>query len=367
MMDAPTARFDEAVASTHNLAVEVEVLENGISIASIKPNDGTITLDAQAGTRGSADLTFTADDTLMLTDASDLLAPHGNELRVWRGIEYSDGITEGVSLGVFGIHDADPEDTGAEFTIPVVAYDRAQRVSEAKFEDDYTLAAGALFTEAIEELVREAIPDVQIFFASTDATTPAVTAKRGEDRWEFVQGLAKAIGAELYFDHDGILILRPVPTAQGAAQIELVEGTGGLLLRVGKHWSREEIHNRVIVTGGGLDSNPITGIATDDNPNSPTYYYSKFGKKPYFYESDLITETVQATDAATGILQMMLGAEQQIDFGSIVDPRFRPSMIAQITREASGIDERHVLDNVTIPLVSDDSITGLTRKTEVLD
>ena len=58
--------------------------------------------------------------------ADDYLAPFGNELRVYRGIEFGDQI-ELVPLGVFGIDRVSTQDTGAGIEVSVSGLDRSWR------------------------------------------------------------------------------------------------------------------------------------------------------------------------------------------------------------------------------------------------
>lgn len=369
--DAVSARFRAAVSGGSDVftrATLVQVLESGSVIAEIEGvSDGTVTLNSGAGIRGRLDLSLVDDGTLGLipTSPDSLLAPFGNELRVWSGVAFPDA-QEMVSLGVFVIDEADPDDTGDSLTIPISAFDRAQRISEAKFEDVYTVKPGQLATGVIEDVVREVLPDVEIDFAETSITLPGITAQTGDDRWDFVQGIATAIGAELFFDSDGVLVLQPVPSASGDPSYFFEEGERGVLVDAAKRWARSDIFDRVIVEVNGPSGAVIRGIATDDDPNSATNYYGKFGPKPYFYpDSQFITTLAQANDAAEGILQTMLGAEQAIDFGAIVDPTVRPSDVLRVTRQRLGMNkETHVLDSIAIPL-GGATMTGSTRVSQV--
>lgn len=361
--------FDAALHGAHVLALEVCVLQDGVNVKTIKPREGSVTLDAQAAVRGRLDMTVDEDASGLLipTGPTSLLAPYGNEIQVKRGLIFPDNTTELYSLGIFRIESAPVSDTGDELAVQISGLDRAAKIAEAKFEADYMVKPGQLFGDVIDDIIRQVYPDVVTDFAASSVLTPAVTASQGEDRWAFCQGMAAAIGAELYFDVDGVLVLRPIPVASGDPTAIIAEGDGGLLLGIDRGLSRENVYNRVIVTGDGLSDNPITGIATDDNPDSPTYYYGRFGRKPYFYDSQFITAQAQANDAATGILQTMIGADQPLAFSSVVDPRLTPSDIIRVARQRIGVDEVHILDSLTIPLAVDDSSSASTRRTAVFE
>ena len=123
----------------------------------------------------------------------------------------------------------------------------------------------------------------------------------------------------------------------------------------------------MIVTGDNTgDGPPVRGVATDSNPESPTYYLGSFGKVPRFYASSFIRTDEQAQQAAQLILDRELGTTQRVTFGSVVDPTLEPGDVARITRAALGIDEDHVVDTLTIPLEASVAASGATRARPVL-
>lgn len=372
VVTTPSDRLIAELAGSHLLAVTVQLLEaNGDLIREVNPISGSVTYDATASVRRSMDLTFQEDligaDPLVPHVATDPLAPYGNLARVARGVTYSDGDAELMSLGVFRIDQVEPHDSGDSLDIHVVGQDRAASVSDAKFEEPYNVAAGTLFTDAILNVVQDGIGVVEYRFVGTAVTTPGLIAEEGDDRWEFAQGLATALGAELFFDRDDVLVMQPIPQAANNPVATIAEGESGVLIEATKRWSRLEQFNRVIVTSENSDvAVPIRGVATDDNPLSPTYYFGPFGKVPRFYSNPYITTSAQAKDAAAGILAAQLGASQAIDFGALVNPTLDVSDVVTFTRERLGLNETHVLDTLTIPLDVEEPMIGESRTVQVL-
>jgi hypothetical protein len=95
-----SAEFAQAINLSHQIAVEAAVL-TATGETPVDVLDGTVSLDANAASRGRLDITLPRD--LVPTGATSLLAPFGNELRVGRGIEFPDGTREIVPLGVYRI------------------------------------------------------------------------------------------------------------------------------------------------------------------------------------------------------------------------------------------------------------------------
>lgn len=364
-MRPSSSRFAEAIRRSHRIATEVEVLTEGEVRKTITTAvGGSVTLDAKAQTRGRLDLQLTEDvaDSLIPTRATDLLAPYGNELRVSRGIQFPDGTRELIRLGVYRIESPRPRSSAQGLELHVAGYDRSKRISDARFEAPFQIEQGENYADAILRVLQDAWPEMPYSFASTTLTTPQLFAEEQGDRWAFAQEMATSIGMSLYFDGDGVCQLRPAGSSSSSPVVRLTEGEGGVLLEAERDWTREGTYNRVIATGENTGEDaPARGVATDDNPLSPTYYYGPFGKVPRFYVSQFITTDAQALDAAHAILNSELGTTQQVSFGALVDPRLEPDDVVQITRDALELDEIHVIDSLTIPLDVAGAMTGRTR------
>lgn len=366
-MRTVTAAFDEAVRTSHRIAVQATVTDSTGTETTVPVIDGTVTLDQTAAIRGRCDVTLVDDGTLGLvpTASSSLLAPYGNELRLARGITYPDGTTETIGLGVFRIQDAEITDDPGGVQIRVAGLDRAARITDARFEEPYNVASGTNYATAILTVIQAAYPDVTYDLTSTPLTTPALIAQEGDDRWKFATDMATAVAMRLYFDGDGTL--RLVPDSLGDPVATISEGQDGVLVTASRRWTREGTYNRVIATGENTsETAPARGVATDDNPLSPTYYYGPFGRVPRFYASPFITTDAQAAGAAQKLLNDQLGTSEQVSFGSLVLPHLEPGDTVTVTRVRSGINEAHILDSLTLPLSPEGTMSGQTRARQVL-
>jgi len=367
-------RFLWALARPHEVVVRATLLDGGTETELPTVVDGSVSLNANAATRGSCELSIADDGTLgwIPTSSDSPLAPYGREVRIERGIRYYDGTTEFAPLGVFRIEDAGIDDSGSEIVVAISGLDRSARIIDAKFEEPYQIAAGTNYVDAILETIQAAWPDVPHDLPTTEYAAPAggLPKEEGADRWQFCQEMAAACGMELYFDSLGVLVMRPVAQfVTGTAAWHLVEGEDGVLIRAGLQWSRQNSFNKSIVTGENIgdDGPPARGVAVDDNPLSPTYYHGPFGKVPDFYSSTEIISDAQAADVAAARLARQLGTTQSISFGAIVNPKLEPSQVVRVSRERAGIDqEDHVIDTLNLPLSSESEMTGATRATVVI-
>lgn len=362
-----SARFQREIAQSRAPTTRATLLPSGVELPI---QSGTVTLNANAEVRASAELELADDGALGLvpTDSDSPLAPFGNEIRIERGLTYQSGADELVAICVARIERATVSDTGDGLAIRVSGLDRAQKYIDAQFEAPYQVAAATNAIDAIETVLREVDADAPFALPASAHTTPLLVAEEGEDRWAFAQGIARAIGGELYHDGDGVLTLAPVlQTATSVATV--AEGDGGVLLSLDAEWDRTEAFNRVIVTAeSSSETGPVLrGCATDDaDPTSPTYYYGPFGRKPMLVASEFVTTEDQANTMAEALLAKNLGITKAVDFGSLVLPHLEPYDAITITRERAGVAaELHVLDSLTIPLSASDAMSCRTRAVRV--
>ncbi len=74
----------------------------------------------------------------------------------------------------------------------------------------------------------------------------------------------------------------------------------------------------------------------------------------------------QAAGAAQALLQRQLGTTQSVGFGAIVNPALEPDDVVLVNRARAGIvQERHIIDQVTIPLGAAEAMTAQTRAVQV--
>lgn len=368
-------KFLDYIYQSHKLVVKVVDAQTN---TELEIDDGSVTLDQTAATRGSANLTF-KDLGLMPADENSLLAPYGREFYIYRGLRLPDGWQHLVKLGVFRVEDVSlTEDSSGDYSgFQVVMLDRSARVIDDIFEAVVSIAGGSDYLETIADLVSDAVPNLQTDFITKTALTPTLSGEQGEDRWAFVQTMAEAIGCELYFNNEGELTLRPVAQPSGASCGCITEGEEGVevhpaLLSLEASWSRRDAHNKWIVVGDNadIDGAAPTATALDDDPASPLNYYGQFGKKAEVYHSSFITDTTMAQEAADGKKAKESGISQEVNFGSLVNPAMEPGDVVEIKRTKrdwnSGelvviADETHVIDSITIPLSADKGMEARTR------
>lgn len=358
-MRTVSAAFLDAVRSDHKSVSRVDVLSYGTLLASLPVSAGSVTLDRTASIRGRCDLTI-AD--LVPTTADALLAPYGNEVAIFRGVEYGDGTQELIQLGIFGIDSAESIEPGR--SVHVVGQDRAEAISRARLEVPYKQAAGVNYATAIQAFLAGRISWAPFQLTFPNYVTPLVVVQEQADPWQTAQGWAQAYGHELYFDGDGTCVSRAEPDiGHGPIVFDIDEGVGGVLVDAATNWDRSGMYNRVIATGSNPASSAIyRGVATDVDPSSPTVYGGKFGRVPYFFDSPLISSAAMAQASADSLLRRVTGMSQAVKFDSVVLPFLEPGDIINVLRSTLPInDSPHLIETLTIPLGADGRMSGTTR------
>jgi Domain of unknown function (DUF5047) len=351
-MRATSDAFARVITESHQYALRVDVLVGGeVAESGLPVTVGSITWDRQASIFARA--------TVSLADPLDrsVLAPYGNEIQIHRGVNV-DGTDELLSLGVFPIQKSAIGAT--KRLMAMTLEDRSRIVSDARFEDDYKVAAGVNYVTAIEDLLADGYPTIEVSFPTTGYTTPQLVFDAQSDRWKAAEKMARSIGMEIFFDGAGVCVMRPEPTFLGTPVATI--STGVNMVDMDVALDRTGTYNRVVATGRNASNTTVPrGVATDDDPTSSTFYDGPFGRRPRFYSSEFLATNAQATDAAAGILQSQLGLARSVEFEEIPDPRRECSDLIAIYNSELGVDELHIVDQLTLGLDPGSTLRGKTR------
>ena len=265
---------------------------------------------------------------------------------------------EMVPLGVFRIHTSAVD--GVSLVTSISGEDRSRLVSRARFEEPYHIAAGTNYNDAIEAMISDGVSGLEFLFPSTSFTTPALTFDAQSDRWEAAQKMSKSIGNEILFDGLGRCLQRPTPTFSADPVATITEGFN--LTDIGLTLDANDVYNRVIAESRNASTGEtFRGVATDDDPASPTRYAGEFGQSPRFFYSEFIASDAQAESAAASILVGELGVPTRVQFSVVPDPRLECSDVVHMRRESLGIDSLHIIETLNMGLGPEDTMSGTTR------
>lgn len=350
--------FKTLIRKSHVSKVKVEIYDmaNGTIISTAQPVSGEVTIDSRRATRRQCSLEFVdVDNTLVPTNnRSSVLLPYNRELKIYRGVVYSDGTEELIPLGVFLLTGVEISDTAQGVKISVTGSDRSLRVQRAKFTNhSFSIDEGTAKETAIENMLRDRYPNIKVDFPATNQTTPIIypTLDQSSDPWREAQKIAESAAMDLYFDEHGTCRMRPIPDPDtGEAVATYEDNVDSVLVQLSRSLSTDETFNYVVYTGEGTNlSIGVIGEAWDDNPASPTYRYT-YGEVPLFKSSPNVLTVGEATEAAQAELRKVIGASEKISWDSIVNPAHDVYDLVKIVRSPSGVDATLMIDAITIPL-----------------
>lgn len=285
MIPSASPRYRDALARPHRAYVRVEVWRDGIKVEELAQNTtGSYTYAQPVFSSGQVRVTYSSRVTRVLTlvvpdflypwNETDLLAPYGNELHVWRGIEYGDGSVD--EFPVFRGPITKP--TPGQGRVTIEASDRAYWVVACGFSVPTASNAGADLVDEIERLILEAVPDAT--FGTHDTFTETVPSLAYDaDRGAALDNLCKTADAVWYALADGSFVVRRAPWTAAVAQapIALSDGDGGTLFSAYPNRSVEGVYNRITVTSERGDGSPaMYATAEDSDPTSPIYVGGPF-------------------------------------------------------------------------------------------
>lgn len=368
-MYAVTEGFLSELRSPSSIvATRVVAVDQNDNATPLRVAGGAVTMDAGRSIIRTCSLELTATETMSIDEVFALVMSPGIEVRVQRGITFSDGSPdELVPLGLFSTDSATMSRrvTGA---ISWSGSDRSKKIARARFTSPYQIAAGTSLAAAVTALLQSRWQYTPVNFSNVSATINAAIvweAGPNSDPWKEARGLMADYGFDLNFDGSGTARAQPVPDpATSPAVFDYGTGETNLVTDATISGSLDNTYNGVIATGEGTGvTTAVRAVVWDDNPASPTYYLSGFGQVPYFYTSPQLTTAAQCELAALTILARVKGRAQGLSWASVVNPALEPLDV--VTATLRGSTSRVVIDQLTVPLKASDSARAVARETAV--
>lgn len=281
--------YREALAASHTSYTLVEVLDGNQNTLEILPQyqgdaparglvfiNGSV--DATLTSRISRNLSMTVPEGLYPYQPGELLAPYGNMIRCWRGIQYGDNTHAAWVTFVGRIQQALLNEDG---TCSIQAADFAADVLENKFIRPENSQPTNTVSEEVVRLITDGFP--QADFGLVEQFPDPVRSRTWQlDRGQALDEMGTAVGAYWYPLADGRFTLRrypwtvfsePVVTYADHGDLGVVEGSRAVR-------SRSDVYNSLTVTGERLNGDPaVYATAADNNPASPTYVGGNFGRR----------------------------------------------------------------------------------------
>jgi hypothetical protein len=367
-----TTKFKAAILLNHKVVVYAEVWNSEVKIIDLNIDTGKVSVSSNSNIRRTCEVHLTTDrSTTNLVPATgfDLLAPFGNQLKLFRGIQYDDGTTESIPLGVFVMTEVKVTDRNEGVDITIRGEDKSIIVSRNKWTSSYQMTNGTL-EASLTALLQNRYPDIKLDFPITNVTVNQIVlgSDSSVDPWADAVTIAQLVGYDLFFDVKGVCAMKQFPSLDASSVVATYkEGSGTTVTQIDRNISTKETYNGVIYTVEGSQvTTPIRVEIWDENTASPTYRYGVFGSVPTFVTTNLISTSTDAIKAASLILNTVIGAQEQIDFSSVVDPSLDANDVVYIKSVGSKVDRTVIIDSLDIPLDYSGTLSVKTRVVRVV-
>ncbi|MEV7425161.1 DUF5047 domain-containing protein [Streptomyces sp. NPDC091212] len=354
-----SSAFRQALTTSHRIVTRVDAHYAGQVVAEDIPiQDGTVTLDRGSKVRRSLSLTI-SDVKYLPWNATDPLAVYGQTLVVSRGIVMGTNPPEMIRCGTFRID----EPSGDTHFGPVTLTGKSSEVAiqDDRFMVPMTTRGYTNCVEAISYLIRLTLPSAVITNQTAGLRNPTcaiATWDAQTDRWDAVTQIATAMNAEIYVDSLDRFVIRDLPTVSSEAVAwDIADGEGGTLMSSARTMSRTSVYNAVVATGESISTYtaPVSAVAYDNSPSSPTRWGGPYGKVPRFYTSALLLTTGSCQVAADGMLFDAIAPNIQAQIQASPNPAMEPGDCLRIVygdrRELS------IAQTVSIPLTAEGTST----------
>ena len=367
-----SAAFKAAVITNHKVVAKAEVWSADRKLLDLNIDSGRVTVNTSNSVRRTCEIHLTTDRTtanLVPDNGFDYLAPFGNQLRLYRGIQFNDGSTEYIPLGVFVITEVNVADTNSGVSMTIMGEDKSIIVSRNKWTSPYQMVNGTL-ESSLTTMLQNRYPDIEIDFPTTNVTVNQVVlgADSQLDPWKDAVLIAQLVGYDLYFDVKGVCTMKQFPTLDAASVVATYkEGSNTTVTEIKRNISTKETYNGVIYTiEGSQVTTPIRVEVWDEDTTSPTYRYGVFGSVPTFISTNLIGTSAEAIKAASLLLNTYIGAQEAIDVTAIVDPSLDVNDVIYIKSSGSKVDRTVIIDSLDIPLEYTGTLNIKTRVVRVV-
>jgi uncharacterized protein DUF5047 len=361
--------YRNVLTSGHRHYARLEVWSgNGVLLESLIPqhlrgDDGGLfytsgTMSATLNSRVARNLTFAVPIDLYPQNVSDLLAPFGNEIRAFYGVELGDGSQHYVWPVFRGkIRDVVMSSDG---NCQVTCADRANDVVDHGFVNPVnSVPANTIFQEW-QRLIIDALSDAT--FGTSDTFGKRVQPLTWEfDRGSALDEMARSVGAVWYPLAAGEFVLRRFPwSVAGVPVVSWSTGLKGMILRWSARRSRDSIFNVVTVTGERLNGDaPVHAVALDNVAGSPTNTTGNFGIRSRLERLQSPSSSGGAQSSANDLLRTYIAPTEEWSVDVIPDASLELGDTVSLT--VLGRTVTQVVTGFSLPLDLSGSMTVSTR------
>jgi hypothetical protein len=348
-MHASSVEFAESINEAHVVVETVEfIYPEGDAGPSFAVEDGNFEIDSDAPVRHNASFQLGSED-VNPAEVKEALSIPGVSVRYSRGMRLASGQpeTKRVLTGQVSVGEIGGSREGID-PIPLTVFDSMTRL-QWEASHAYSVRPGVNYATAMKDFVTQYAPEIEwADLMSTPWTVPALTFPVSAIPATFVADMAKAVGAEVYFDAFDRLNIAPIPLTYGRPEgwrFDCDDPASGVL-HVKYRAEHDKIPNKVIVVGqhSSLQGN-VQGEAADDNPTSKTYIGIR--ERSITKRTEKAITITQANAMARGLLEKLLGGAEEIILKILPNPLLVEGALCHVSSERYGINGNYVLKGIS--------------------
>lgn len=329
MYPGASARLLAEVARSGHTAIgglDLELPDG--TLRALRLVDGSVTEDAWSSERWTLDADVSEPD---LTDLGlDSLLVPGAILRPWRGVRFPDGTEERIPRGVMLL--GEPSADLGTGSLSLRGEGRSTAVSLAQLIDPWPIAAGTLLSQAVSDLLADRLPGCPPVRLECDDVTLGETfipAGADSNPWGSLTsqdtatpGLVFSAGRRLWFDADGVPVLRTLTGAAAPVEMDGSDLTQAATVAL----SADEAYGVVVVDSNALgDDTPIRSVRTADGA------LPFVAKRVYFARLDDLAGQDAVDRAADELLAEVTGIRSQVSWEQPPNPALEAGDVVSIT------------------------------------
>jgi hypothetical protein len=194
--------------------------------------------------------------------------------------------------------------------------------------------------------------DFSVVSANRDTDLLIYGLQQGSDAWQDIRDLATSCGFEAFFDVAGTLVFRPVTDPRTAPPVwTFDDGATCTVVQADRELTDDQTLNYIVVKSESTSSaNPISAVAFDNDPGSPTYVFGRFGQHSITVTIPNITSVDQAQAAANAILFASIGAAETTTITTVPVPFLECGDCVTVSIGDIKADGRYVINQMSTPL-----------------
>jgi PKD repeat protein len=349
----PSDDFFDALRYSHRAFTRVVLRTPDCKTYELPIIDGSITIDRNAKTRRSAELTIAIDQLGTDTrDALEKVTVQAGEIEIYTGVTYEDSDTEEILIARMRVDSLDRDDSAAA---RLGAYDYALMLDEHPVDPatGATIPAGTDWRIAIRRLIEDTFTWTPCGWSTLFAVHPDVPAWGIPDQaWDNVNRLsailewAEAKECDFYNLPDGRFYLAP-KNDDGDPVWTVNAGSNGVLVKATQKFSREQQYNAVAISFQVPDGiyESIRAFVVDEDPYSPTRWGGPFGKRVLTLDSIPAKDEDEARSIAIRKLNENKGATRALTLTTLRNPSLLPGQVILVDHPMID-NERQVIEKV---------------------